>query len=205
MRAWNEGLMSHILFTAWGYDVSILEFVASVTSLVGVWLGTTGARITWPWWAISSALYGIFFYQANLMGSAALQLVFIVAAILGWFGWAPTGAVPGRLVTKYRIYTILIVLGLWVMLEPALSHIGAVATVVDSFLFVGSLVAQILMVYEKTDNWPLWFVVDLAGTILYFTQKYYFTSFLYLVFTAIALIGWWRWNADQRSAARSLQ
>jgi nicotinamide mononucleotide transporter len=205
MRAWNEGLMSHILFTAWGYDVSILEFVASVTSLVGVWLGTTGARITWPWWAISSALYGIFFYQANLMGSAALQLVFIVAAILGWFGWAPTGAVPGCLVTKYRIYTIFIVLGLWVMLEPALSHIGAAATVVDSFLFVGSLVAQILMVYEKTDNWPLWFVVDLAGTILYFTQKYYFTSFLYLVFTAIALIGWWRWNADQRSAARSLQ
>jgi nicotinamide mononucleotide transporter len=205
MRAWNEGLMSHILFTAWGYEVSILEFLASVTSLVGVWLGTTGARITWPWWAISSALYGIFFYQANLMGSAALQLVFIVAAMLGWFGWAPTGAVPGRLVTKYRIYTIFIVLGLWVMLEPALSHIGAAATVVDSFLFVGSLVAQILMVYEKTDNWPLWFVVDLAGTILYFTQKYYFTSFLYLVFTAIALIGWWRWNADQRSATRSIQ
>jgi len=205
MRAWNEGLMSHILFTAWGYDVSILEFVASVTSLVGVWLGTTGARITWPWWAISSALYGIFFYQANLMGSAALQLVFIVAAILGWFGWAPTGAVPGRLITKYRIYTIFIVLGLWAILEPFLSHIGAAATVVDSFLFVGSLVAQILMVYEKTDNWPLWFVVDLAGTILYFTQKYYFTSFLYLVFTAIALIGWWRWNADQRSATRSIQ
>ena len=205
MRAWNEGLMSHILFTAWGYDVSILEFVASVTSLVGVWLGTTGARITWPWWAISSALYGIFFYQANLMGSAALQIVFIAAAILGWFGWAPTGAVPGRLVTKYRIYILFIVLGLWAILEPALSHIGAAATVVDSFIFVGSLVAQILMVYEKTDNWPLWFVVDLAGTILYFTQKYYFTSFLYLVFTAIALIGWWRWNADQRSAERSFQ
>lgn len=196
--------MSHILFTAWGYDVSILEFVASITSLIGVWLGTTGARITWPWWAISSALYGVFFYQANLMGSAALQIVFIVAAILGWFGWAPTGAVPGSLKNTSRIYVSVLILLIWIILEPVLSHIGAAATIVDSFLFVGSLVAQVLMVYEKTDNWPLWFVVDLAGTSLYFTQEYYFTSFLYLIFTAIALIGWWRWYADQRSAARSI-
>ena len=138
------------------------------------------------------------------MGSASLQLVFIAAAIRGWFGWAPTGAVPGQLTTRARIYTVLAVLGLWAALEPLLSHIGAAATVVDSFLFVGSLVAQVLMVYEKTDNWPLWFVVDLAGTILYFKQEYYFTAFLYLVFTAIALIGWWRWNANQRSTSRPI-
>ena len=196
--------MSYILFTAWGYEVSILEFVASVTSLIGVWLGTTGKRITWPWWALSSALYGIFFFQVNLIGSAALQLVFIIAAIRGWFGWAPTGAVPGRLSNKARVYVVLVVLSLWALLEPLLSHIGAAATIVDSFLFVGSLVAQVLMVYEKTDNWPLWFLVDLVGTILYFKQEYYFTAFLYLVFTAIALIGWWRWNADQRSTSRPI-
>jgi len=196
--------VSYILFTAWGYEVSILEFVASVTSLIGVWLGTTGKRITWPWWALSSALYGIFFFQVNLIGSAALQLVFIIAAIRGWFGWAPTGAVPGRLSNKARVYVVLVVLSLWALLEPLLYHIGAAATIVDSFLFVGSLVAQVLMVYEKTDNWPLWFLVDLVGTILYFKQEYYFTAFLYLVFTAIALIGWWRWNADQRSASRPI-
>ena len=196
--------MSYILFTAWGYEVSILEFAASVTSLFGVWLGTTGKRITWPWWALSSALYGIFFYQVNLIGSATLQLVFIIAAIRGWFGWAPTGAVPGQLSNKARIYVVLVVISLWALLEPLLSHIGAAATVVDSLLFVGSLVAQVLMVYEKTDNWPLWFIVDLAGTILYFKQEYYFTAFLYLIFTLIALIGWWRWNADQRSTSRPI-
>ena len=72
--------MSTILFTAWGYPVSILESVAASTSLIGVWLGTTRKRITWPWWALSSALYGLFFYQANLLGSAALQIVFVIAS-----------------------------------------------------------------------------------------------------------------------------
>ena len=67
--------MSSTLFTAWGYEVSILEFIAAFSSFVGVYLGTTGKRITWPWWALSSALYGVFFYQVDLFASAVLQIV----------------------------------------------------------------------------------------------------------------------------------
>ena len=196
--------MSYILFTVWEYQVSILEFVASVTSLIGVWLGTTGKRITWPFWGLSSALYAVFFYQANLIASAALQFVFIAAALSGWRGWAPTGAKPGKLVLRSRIYALLWILGLWLVLAPFLARIGAAATVVDSFLFVGSLIAQILMVLEKYESWIIWVVVDLAGTALYFNQGYYFTSFLYGIFTLIAFQGWRRWYADQRSAPRPL-
>ena len=196
--------MSYTLFTVWEYQVSILEFFASVTSLIGVWLGTTGKRITWPFWGLSSALYAVFFYQANLIASAALQFVFIAAALSGWRGWAPTGAKPGKLVLRSRIYALLWILGLWLVLAPFLARIGAAATVVDSFLFVGSLIAQILMVLEKYESWIIWVVVDLAGTALYFNQGYYFTSFLYGIFTLIALQGWRRWYADQRSAPRPL-
>ena len=196
--------MSYSLFTFWGYPVSILEFVASVTSLIGVWLGTTGKRITWPFWASSSALYAVFFYQANLIASAALQFVFIAAAFSGWKGWAPSGAKPGKLSNRGRNYSVLWILILWLVLAPLLSRIGAAATVVDSFLFVGSLIAQILMVLEKYESWIIWVVVDIAGTALYFHQGYYFTSFLYAVFTLIAVQGWRRWYADQRSAPRPI-
>jgi nicotinamide mononucleotide transporter len=191
--------MSSILFTAWGYEVSILETIAALTSLVGVWLGTTGKRITWPWWAISSALYGIFFYQANLMGSAALQIVFIIAAVLGWMDWAPTGAKPGKLSQRFRIYWLVGFLAAWVALAPLLSRIGAAATWVDSFLFVGSLIAQILMVLEKYESWPLWLVVDAVGTALYAQQGYWFTSLLYFIFTVIAIIGWKNWYESRSS------
>ena len=191
-------------FTAWGYEVSYLEFVASIASFIGVGLGITGKRITWPWWALSSALYGVFFLQYELYASAALQIVFIAAAIVGWFGWEPTGAKPGNLSNRGRIYSVLAILSLWLVLAPLLSRIGAAATVVDSFLFVGSLIAQILMVLEKYESWVIWLVVDLAGTALYFNQGYYFTSFLYAIFTLIALQGWRRWYADQRSAPRPI-
>ena len=192
--------MSTILFTAWGYPVSILESVAASTSLIGVWLGTTRKRITWPWWALSSALYGLFFYQSNLLGSAALQIVFVIAAVLGWLGWEPTGAKSGRLSNRLRIFWIVgLILG-WVALAPLLSRIGAAATWVDSFLFVGSFIAQILMVLQKYESWPLWLVVDVVGTALYAQQGYWFTSLLYFVFTIVAIIGWKNWYESRSSA-----
>jgi nicotinamide mononucleotide transporter len=191
--------MSSIAFTAWGYEVSYLELVAAITSFIGVWLGTTGKRITWPWWAISSALYMVFFYQVNLFASAALQIVFITAAIWGWRDWAPTGASPGFLKNRNQIYLIVITLVSVSLLTPVLSHIGAAATWSDAFLLVGSLVAQILMVYEKVESWILWLVVDAAGTIEYAYLGYWFTAILYALFTLVAVVGWRRWYVLNRN------
>jgi nicotinamide mononucleotide transporter len=186
--------MSSTLFTAWGYEVSILEFIAAVTSFVGVYLGTTGKRITWPWWALSSALYGVFFYQVDLFASAVLQIVFIIAAVYGWKDWAPTGAVPGSVSTRNRGIIAIAVVFSVAALTPVLSGIGAAATWTDAFLLIGSLTAQIMMVYEKYESWIVWLIVDLAGTIQYALLGYWFTAVLYAMFTVIAVIGWKRWN-----------
>jgi nicotinamide mononucleotide transporter len=192
--------MSTILFTAWGYEVSILEFSAALTSFIGVGLGITAKRITWPWWALSSALYAIFFYQADLFASAALQIVFIVAAIWGWFGWGPQGAIPSALSTKHRGYWAIGLVLSFLALTPLLQNIGAAATWSDAIIFLGSFFAQTIMVYEKYEAWPLWFAIDLLATIQYAALGYWFTSVLYGAFTIIALIGWKRWYESHRSA-----
>ena len=191
-------------FTAWGYEVSYLEFIASVVSFVGVALGITAKRITWPWWALSSVLYGIFFLQYKLYASAALQLVFIAAAVAGWYGWEPTGDKPGPFKNKYRLYTIAAIIVATLALGPVLKWLGAASTYVDAILFFGSLAAQILMVYEKYDSWPMWLVVDAGYTALYASQGLLFTTLLYVTFTAMAAMGWSAWYGSHRRAIRSL-
>ena len=186
--------MSTILFTAWGYDVSILEFIAAIVSFVGVWLGTTGKRITWPWWALSSALYGIFYYQAEFFASSLLQIAFVVAAAFGWFGWAPTGAVPGTLSVRNRQYIAIGTIISVSVLSPLLSNIGAAATWTDAFILVASLTAQVLMIYEKFEAWIIWIIVNVTATIQFSILEYWFTSVLYAVFTIVAVIGLKRWH-----------
>ena len=196
--------MFSTFFTAWSYEVSYLEFVASIASFIGVALGITGKRITWPWWAMSSALYGVFFLQYDLFASAALQIIFIIAAILGWFGWEPTGAKPGPFKNKFRLYTLAAIVVATLILGPVLKSIGAASTYVDAILFFGSLTAQILMVYEKYDSWPLWLVVDLGYVALYATQGLLFTTLLYVAFTIMAAVGWRAWYGSHKRALRPL-
>ena len=180
-------------FTAWSYEVTYLEFIAALTSAIGVWLGTTTKRITWPWWIVSSALYGIFFWNVDLIASALLQIVFILAGIWGWFGWGPKGAKPGKLTNRERIFWLLGLLIAWLVFTPWLHQIGAAAYKTDALIFLGSFVAQIIMVYEKYETWPLWFAVDLLATIEYAILNYWFTAVLYFGFTVIAIVGWVRW------------
>jgi nicotinamide mononucleotide transporter len=196
--------LSNTFFIAWSYQVSYLEFIAAIASFIGVGLGITGKRITWPWWALSSALYGLFFLQFDLYASAALQLVFIAAAIAGWFGWEVTGAKPGPFANKYRLATIAAIIGATLLLAPLLKSIGAAAALPDTLLLFGSLAAQILMVYEKYDSWPLWLVVDAGYVALYASQGLLFTTLLYIAFTVMAALGWRAWYAAHRRALRSL-
>ena len=196
--------LSGNLVTIFGYDLSYLEFFAVITSFIGVALGITGKRITWPWWAISSALYGVLFIQWELFASAALQIVFIIAAVIGWFGWEPSGARPGAIRNRQRALILIAITLATLALAPILKSMGAASTYVDAILFFGSLAAQILMVYEKYENWPLWLVVDLGYTALYASQKLLFTSLLYAAFTVLAAMGWSKWYAAHRSAIRSL-
>ena len=182
-----------VAFTAWGYGVTYLELASVITSLIAVFLGALGVRMTWPWWFLSSALYALFFYQVELYASAILQFVFIAAAAWGWFGWNPTGAEPRYMSKKERFLWILTLLSVWVVSAPALADIGAAATWPDSFLLVSSTVAQIVMVLQRNETWILWLIIDAFGTYHYANQGYWFTSVLYAVFTVIAGFGWYRW------------
>lgn len=196
--------LSGNLATVFGYDLSYLEFFALIASVTGVALGISGKRITWPWWALSAVLYGILFLQWELFASAALQIVFIIAAIFGWFGWEPSGAKPGPLKNKYRLAVFAAIILATLALAPILKSWGAASTYADAILFFGSLAAQILMVYEKYESWILWLIVDIGYVALYASQDLLFTSLLYIAFTVLAAVGWSKWYAAHRRALGSV-
>jgi nicotinamide mononucleotide transporter len=198
----NE-FVATVLFTVLGYQVTFLEFVAVIASLIGVWLGTTGKQIMWPWWGLSGVLYGWLFISYSLYASAAVQFVFIAAAIWGWFGWGQKGAKFKSLSWLQRIIIIIVGAITWLAITPLLISIGAAAARPDAFGLVFSVVAQILMVLEYRENWLVWLIVDVVYVSLYWSQDLKFTSLLYVLFTAIALRGWINWRKLQSESAGS--
>jgi len=194
----NE-FVATVLFTVLGYQVTLLELLAVVASATGVWLGTTGKRIMWPWWGLSSALYGWLFLNYDLYASAALQAAFIVAAIWGWFDWGPQGASSRNLSWTLRAIVLSAGTLVWLAITPFLINLGAAAALPDAFGLVFSLIAQVIMVLQFRENWLVWLVVDLLYVGLYWSQDLKFTSLLYVAFSAIALRGWINWKKLART------
>ena len=196
----NE-FVSTVLFTVLGYQVTLLELVAVIASATGVWLGTTGKRIMWPWYGISGVLYGWLFLNYDLYASASVQLVFIGAAIWGWFGWGPQGASSRNLTWTLRVTVITAGTLIWLLITPFLVSLGAAAARPDAFGLVFSVIAQVLMVLQFRENWLVWLVVNTVYVGLYWSQDLKFTSLLYVVFAAIALRGWVNWQKLQRTVS----
>ena len=194
----NE-FVSTVLFTVLGYQVTLLELLAVIASATGVWLGTTGKRIMWPWYGLSGVLYGWLFFNYDLYASASLQIVFIAAAIWGWFGWGPQGAVSRNLTWTLRLTVLGAGTVIWLLITPFLVSLGAAAARPDAFGLVFSVIAQVLMVLQFRENWVLWFVVNVVYVALFWSQDLKFTSLLYVVFAAIALRGWINWQKLQRT------
>ena len=188
------------VFTAWGYEVSFLELISVITSTVGVLLGVFGVRITWPWWVASSILYAIFFFQVNLIASALLQFVFVAAGIWGWFGWGPKGAQPKRLTKRDAAIWGAAYLVAWFSLYPILKKIGAAASLTDAFGFVGSCIAQLLLVLQRYETWIIWMVVNVVYTYQYWRGEQYLTAILYFIFILIAVAGWKRWRRESATS-----
>ncbi|MBU3706944.1 MAG: nicotinamide mononucleotide transporter [Mycobacterium sp.] len=185
-----------VLFTVWGYDVTAIELASVILAFLAIGLGIRGTRWTWPFYFLSSLLYGWLFVEFHLFASAAMQLIFMVAAVWGWFSWGAQGvAAPGRLTPALRLRGAVGVLVLWALLAPLLQSIGGAATWGDAFMLVGSLAGQLLMVLQKTEAWPVWIAVNAVGTVLYASQGLYFTSVFYAVLIVMAVTGWRAWSA----------
>ena len=194
-----------VLFTAWGYDVTVVELASVILAFIAIALGIAGSRWTWPFYFLSSMLYGWLFLVVHLFASAALQLIFMAAAAWGWFSWGREGArVPGRLTPTTRIRGAVASVALWVVLAPLLASLGGAATWGDAFMLVGSLAGQLLMVLQKVEAWPVWIVVNTVGAVLYASQGLYFTSLFYAVLILMAVTGWRAWSARAAAPAAAV-
>jgi nicotinamide mononucleotide transporter pnuC len=70
---------------------------------------------------------------------------------------------------------------------------------VDVFTTAIFLVGMWLMAKRKIENWIFWILGDLISVPLYFKKGMLFTSFQYLLFTIIAIMGYIEWKKHLRN------
>jgi nicotinamide mononucleotide transporter len=190
-----------------GFSTTPLELASFVLSLVTVVLNIRQNHWAWLFAIISSAAYGIVFFNSKLYGDAGLQAVFIATSVWGWAQWL-RGAGGGKLVvTRLSLagwaWSALAWLAGFVLLAAFLrAYTNTDVPHIDGFLTAGSLLGTFLLARKKVENWHTWLAVDVLYVGLYVYKGLNLTAVLYAVFVVLAALGLRAWNNVALEQAR---
>lgn len=192
-----------------GFTTTPLELISFVLAVITVVLNIRQTHWAWLFAILSSATYGVVFFGARLYGDMALQGVFIVVSVWGWYQWLYGGTRHDPLrVTRLGRSGQLYSLGAWVLgfILIALflrTWTNTDVPHIDGFLTAGSLVGQLLLSRKKVENWHVWIIVDVLYVGLYVYKGLMLTAILYAVFIVLAWIGLRTWSRIAQREARA--
>lgn len=188
---------------------STLELVADLVNLIAVLLAARNSMHTWSSGILGCVLFGWLFFESQLYADVTLQGFFIVTSALGWWAWLRGNAGTQLPVSRTAPGTLAWMAALAVVVALAygalLHHFtDAYAPLVDSLVLTFSVLAQLLLMRRRLENWYAWLLVNTLAVPLYASRELYLTAGLYTLFWCNAWYGLYRWRLELREAAAPL-
>jgi nicotinamide mononucleotide transporter len=215
--------IKNIFFSVWGYEMSHLEFWATISGGLAVWLSVKENVWSWILGLVNVVLASIMFYQIQLYPDMFLQGFFFVTNIIGFWWWKFPKVENANLkselkITKLETKTTIILtfgglLATYLMgtfskslheILPNLFSLPSSFPYVDSFTTVMSIVATFMLMKKKVEAWWMWLAIDIISTYMYFVKEVKLYSLLYLIFCIIAVFGAVEWTQKWRKGYQSL-
>lgn len=183
-----------------GVMTTPLELISFVLAFITILLNIRQNHWAWLFSIVSSVLYGFVFFDSKLYGDTALQGMFVLISVWGWYQWLRGGNAHAPLVVsvlsfKGRMRSISFWLVAYLVLSDLLwRYTDTDVPRMDGFLTAGSMLGQFLLSKKKIENWLIWIVVDVLYIGLYIHKDLYLTAFLYGLFAVMAVAGWLAWH-----------
>lgn len=188
--------------------VTTLELAANGLTTASIILAGRNRIHTWWTGAVGCLLFGFVFYDARLYADVLLQGFFVVTSLIGWEQWLrgnrgtdlPVSVGGRRMLLQASLIGIVTSLAYGALLQQ---FTDAYAPFVDSAVLAFSVVAQILMMRRKIENWMFWLLVNSISVPLYASRGLYMTSGLYCVYWVNACVAWFYWRREMLRQAAS--
>ena len=178
------------------FNWSIIESTAVFFSVLYVILAIKESVWCWGAAAISVILYIYICYTAQLYSETGLQFFYLLMAIYGYYQWNKNDSslkIQQWTITKHLFILLLGALLTFLMGFYFSIYTNAAMPLVDSFTTVFSVFATYMVTKKVIENWLYWIVIDAVSVYLYFSRDLHLTSLLFIVYTIIAIFGYFSW------------
>ncbi len=189
---------------------SPLELAANAFTAAAILLAGRNNVHTWWTGIVGCTLFGLLFARNRLYADVVLQMFFVGTGLLGWWRWlhGNNGAPLPITHAGWRSLAWMIPAGIAATAAyGALLHFytNAYAPFIDSAVLVFSVIAQLLMMQRRIENWPVWLLVNTIAVPLYYSRGLHLTAFLYLCFWVNAIVSWVWWTRLARRESATNQ
>lgn len=187
-----------------------VEIVAAILSLIYLVLSVKAKPGLWIFGFLGSALYVFVFFEGKLYAEMSLQFYCLLVSVYGWFHWRkgsnddyndtpelPITQISGvKQIIRYTISTVAIFFAYYFILRYLTDSPIPVA---DSLIGALSIIATWMLAKKKIENWLVFIVVDAFAAMIYlFYKQYYPTTILFVIYTAMAVVGYFQWKKKMR-------
>ncbi|QRM88404.1 nicotinamide riboside transporter PnuC [Lacinutrix sp. WUR7] len=180
----------------------VLEIVAVIFGFLSVWFSRKNNILVFPTGMISTCIFVYLLLKWGLLGDMMINGYYFIMSVYGWYIWTrkvdASHMTPISRTTKKEkkisvaifLATLVFVFIIYKAFDKWNGWVAYVDTVTTAIFFVGMW----LMAKRKLENWIYWIIGDLISIPLYFYKGFTFTSFQYLGFTFIAILGYLAWK-----------
>ena len=181
---------------------TVLEIIAVIFGLLSVWFSKQNNIWVYPTGMISTAIFVYLLLQWSLLGDMMINAYYFIVSIFGWYVWtrkvdvdqytpiSKTTDKEKRISIVIFILTLIFVYVVYEVFDKWTNWTAYVDTLTTAIFFVGMW----LMAKRKIENWIYWIIGDIISVPLYFYKGLTFTSLQYLIFTVIAIFGYFAWK-----------
>jgi len=188
--------------------LSLLETTAALFGVLSVVLARYAHIGVFPTGLISTLLYIYICFGAGLYADMGVNAWYASMSVYGWWRWAQP--VAGEVVRPvafanrrdWRIFGLLSggsLLAIYLVLQR---YTDSTVPLIDAFTTSLAIGGMYLMAEKKVENWLVWIVVDVASIFLYAYKGLAVSSLQFVVFTGLAIWGYYSWQKTARQAQK---
>lgn len=181
-------------------QTSAIELFAVFFGMLSVWSMKKESTLAFPFGILNVLIYVYIFFQSKLYANAGINAFFFLMSVYGWYNWTRKVGEKGTLrisqcsKTELVLNSLAIILFFFLIRWLLIRYTESQVPSWDAFTTAVYMVAQWLLSRKKIENWILWIAADTIMIVLCAVENLYFTSFQYLVFTVIAILGFLEWR-----------
>jgi len=183
-------------------DIS-LELIAVFFGLLSVWFSKNNNVLVYPTGIINTSIFVYLLVKWELLGDMIINVYYFLMSIYGWYYWTRKSNNEGytpitrmhstdiKIILIIIVSSVLFVSYLYSFFEKWSGFVSYVDIITTAIFFAGMW----LMARRKIESWFFWILGDIISVPLYFAKGLAFSSFQYLIFTFIAIAGYYKWKS----------